>query len=134
MSDLIAYLENLPPCHEVDYTVVRLPAAWGEPPGAPYSEERAAWIRQRVTEQLDRTEAESRGGREEVANGGRFGSFPAEWGIPPGGPLSDERAAWVRDNVRKRMTAAPLSELQRQVIRLRNQARLDRLRERQQQW
>jgi hypothetical protein len=32
-----------------------------------------------------------------------FWGFPVEWGMPPGTPMSAERAAWVRENVQKRM-------------------------------
>jgi hypothetical protein len=36
-------------------------------------------------------------------SGTGYWSFPAEWGLPPGTAFSDERAAWVRENVQKRM-------------------------------
>ena len=40
-------------------------------------------------------------GQIENADGARgLGTFPAEWGIPRGAPYSEERAAWVRRNVK----------------------------------
>ena len=40
-------------------------------------------------------------GRVETADGSRGqGTFPAEWGRPPGGQFSEERAAWVARHVR----------------------------------
>ncbi len=36
--------------------------------------------------------------------------FPAEWGTPPGSPFSDERAAWVREQV---VRHAPKAEARR---------------------
>ncbi len=40
-------------------------------------------------------------GREEHADThrGGFGTFPRSWGIPPGERDSEERAAWVKENV-----------------------------------
>lgn len=41
---------------------------------------------------------------ETADNGPRsLGVFPAEWGIPVGSKLSEERAAWVRLHVREHM-------------------------------
>lgn len=40
-------------------------------------------------------------GSTEHADGVRGpGTFPAAWGIPRGAPYSEERASWVRRNVR----------------------------------
>lgn len=36
----------------------------------------------------------------EYAAGDRSGDFPARWGTPPGAPSSEERASWVRRNVK----------------------------------
>ena len=32
----------------------------------------------------------------------RSAPFPAEWGVPPGRPDCEERAAWVREQVERR--------------------------------
>jgi hypothetical protein len=40
-------------------------------------------------------------GSEEHAAGPRgLSTFPRSWGAPPGSPMSEERAAWVRSHVR----------------------------------
>jgi len=41
----------------------------------------------------------------ETASSERIGSYPAEWGVPPGHPYSEERAAWVKTHVRQHMAA-----------------------------
>lgn len=36
-----------------------------------------------------------------TGEGRSLGTFPAEWGMPPGSQFSEERAAWVRERVRE---------------------------------
>ena len=38
----------------------------------------------------------------EYAAGDRSAPFPAEWGVPPGQPDSEERARWVKEQVERR--------------------------------
>lgn len=52
-----------------------------------------------------------------TATGGG-GPFPADWGRPPGAADSEERAAWVRQNVRHYLAGAPLRELRSKQARL----------------
>lgn len=40
-------------------------------------------------------------GVEYAAGPWRHNSYPAEWGIPPGRPASEQRARWVRQHVRQ---------------------------------
>jgi hypothetical protein len=40
------------------------------------------------------------------------GSFPAEWGTPPGGQFSEERAAWVAERVREQRAVRRVAEEQ----------------------
>ena len=70
-------------------------------------------------------------GYEEHARGGRgIGAFPAEWGIPPGRPYSEERAAWVKRKVleHRRLTPAQAyRELAAGEVRRVNLARIAEL-------
>ena len=37
----------------------------------------------------------------EYSLGSRSKSFPASWGVPPGEPFSEQRTAWVREQVER---------------------------------
>jgi hypothetical protein len=68
----------------------------------------------------------------ELADGGFGRSFPAEWGRPKGSQFSEERAAWIREQVRRHVAAAPLRELaarDRRLLSVLRLAELERRRE-----
>jgi hypothetical protein len=50
-------------------------------------------------------------GREEHAERGRAGTFPESWGVPPGTPDSDLRAAWIKIHARAEAAVAPYRQL-----------------------
>jgi hypothetical protein len=54
---------------------------------------------------------------------GELGDYPAEWGMPPGGRFSEERAAWVRTHAR-RWQLDPLRRLRKFEVRQLNELRL----------
>ena len=41
------------------------------------------------------------------------GTFPFEWGLPPGDAMSEERARWVREKVQQHMRSKPWQQLAR---------------------
>ena len=50
-------------------------------------------------------------GETELADGGFGRSFPASWSRPRGSQFSEERAAWIREQVKRHSASAPLREL-----------------------
>jgi hypothetical protein len=52
----------------------------------------------------------------------RSSDFPVEWGLPPGEPLSEERAQWVKANTLLWMRD-PVRALSRLAIRVQHQER-----------
>ena len=54
---------------------------------------------------------------------GGLGDYPLEWGTPPGGRFSEERAAWVRTHARK-WQLDPLRQLRKVEVRMLNDLRL----------
>src|SRR5829696_2622152 len=59
-------------------------------------------------------------GNTELADGGFGRSLPAEWGRPPGSQFSEERATWIREQVRRHVATGPLRELAARDRRLLN--------------
>ncbi|GAA4098759.1 hypothetical protein GCM10022214_74230 [Actinomadura miaoliensis] len=57
-------------------------------------------------------QAEHEGRGVEVASAARSAPFPREWGVPPAGEFSEERAAWVRARVAEHVA---LQEQRRQA-------------------
>jgi len=71
-------------------------------------------------------------GNTELADGGFGRSLPAEWGRPPGSQFSEERATWIREQVRRHVATGPLRELaarDRRLLNVLRLAELDRRRE-----
>ena len=56
--------------------------------------------------------------RIEFGDGNARSPFPPAWGVPPPGAYSEERAAWVRANVRAQLRGAPLQQLRKRQVAL----------------